>query len=90
MKDWIKITLLYIAAALLMAFPFRALAFDYDVDWTSNNSKESILRITIDNCTTNFTVKNDELEKFKNNPDALTQAVKKSIERANSGCKKDK
>ena len=88
MGDWIKLAMIYIAAALLMAYPFRALAFDYDVDWTSNNSKESILRITIDTCTTKFTVKNEDLEKFKNNPDALTQAVKKAIERAHSGCKK--
>ena len=84
-----KQILAYVALVLLMSsLPLKALAFDYDVDWTSTNSKESILRITIDSCTTKFTVKNEDLEKFKDNADALTQAVKKAIERANDGCKK--
>lgn len=90
MSNLTKTIIIYVTALLLVLIPFRALAFDYDVDWTSTNSKESILRITIDECTTKFTVKNEDLEKFQNNADALTQAVKKSIERAHSGCKKDK
>lgn len=74
--------------ALCLALPRCANAFDdYDVDWTSNNSKESILRVTIDKCTTKVTVKNEDLEKFRKNADVLAEIVKKAIERANSGCK---
>jgi hypothetical protein len=80
--------LIYVLAFLLATMPKCANAFsDYDVDWTSNNSKESILRITIDNCTTKFTVKNEDLDKFTKNREALTSAIKKAIERSNSGCK---
>ena len=79
---------MHVAAFMLATMPICADAFsDYDVDWTSNNSKESILRITIDNCTTKFTVKNEDLERFTTNSEALADAIKKSIERASSGCK---
>lgn len=75
-------------AAFIMSIPNCANAFqEYDVDWTSNNSRESILRVTIDKCTTKFTVKNDELDKFTKNKEALSDALKKAIERAASGCK---
>lgn len=89
MGDLMKITLIYLIAAILVLLPFRAAAFDYDVNWTSTNSKESILIITIDKCDTKFKVKNEDLEAFQKNAKALTDAVKKAIERANEGCSKD-
>lgn len=91
MKDVIIKTLIIYAVAILLAmWPFRAAAFDdYDVNWVSNNSKESILIITIDGCDTKITVKNQDLEAFRKNASALTDAVKKAIERANNKCPKN-
>lgn len=69
-----------------LIFSFNAVAYNYEIDWTSKNSKESILVITVDQCETSFKVKNEDLEAFANNRQALNDAINKSLQHKESGC----
>lgn len=86
MNPILRILLVYLLAALILIFPFKSFCFDYDVSWISLNSKESILVITIDNCKTKITVKNQDLEAFQKDNVSLMKAVKEAIKRSNNGC----
>lgn len=64
-----------------------ATAFDYDVDMpTSPDPKVQLIRVTVDDCKTLFKVKKEDFDKFATNSSAVTQLVKKAIERSSSGC----
>jgi hypothetical protein len=58
---------------------------DYDVNWISHTSTSHTLEITIDDCITNFTVKDKELALINN--DYLDEALNIAIKRSQQGCK---
>lgn len=82
-----KATLIHLAAFLLASFSLEASAFDYDVDWPTSDKTSHTLAITINGCETRFRILNEDFDKFVDNEKALTQAIDKAKERANSGCK---
>lgn len=83
-----KGVIIHIAALLLSITPFNADAFsEYEVDWPSSNNGVHTLRITIDKCTTYFHIKDKDFQKFTENNEAVSDALKKAIERSSSGCK---
>ncbi len=60
---------------------------DYDVDWNPSREKGfHMLRITIEGCTTQFKIKDEDFYEATANEEALTQALVKAIKRANTGC----
>lgn len=77
--------LLIIVAVLISN---RAMAMDYDLNWVSKNSTESILVITIDGCDTEFKVKNKDLDVFAANHAVLNDVLSKAKEHKASGCRK--
>lgn len=91
MNNRLIATLIYIVALLLLLIPFKVDAFeDYYVDWPTSDGKKqtSTLVISIDGCQTKFTMKNSDIEKFRNDKENLKTAVKIAIENAQTGCKR--
>lgn len=82
--------LIHAMVLFLLLLPSGALSFEYDVDWpTSDGRKQtSTLVITIDGCETKFTMKNSDIEKFRNDKENLKTAVKIAIQNAETGCKR--
>lgn len=88
---YLKIFSLYVVALALTTCLFNnAEAFtDYDVEWSTSDGKKqtSTLTITIDNCETKITMKNSDIEAFKNNFSIMNDVVASAIRRAKNGCK---
>lgn len=82
-----KAALIHLAAFLLASLSLEVLAFDYEVDWPTSDKESHTLAITINGCETRFRILNEDFDKFVDNEKALTQAIDKAKERANSGCK---
>lgn len=82
-----KAALIHLLAFLLASFPFKALAFDYDVDWPTSDKTSHTLAITINGCETRFRVLNEDFEAFSASSEALKQAIDKAIKRSANGCK---
>lgn len=60
---------------------------DYDVDWPPSNEKGiHVLRIVIGECKTLFRIKDEDYYDVVSNEKAITQALKKAIARAHTGC----
>lgn len=86
MDNWFNIYVIRICLFKLVAIYCSASPMmDYDVNFISINSKESILVITINGCDTKFEIKNEDLDKTKN-PTLLLQFVKKAMARSRTGC----
>lgn len=88
---YLKIFSLCVVALALTTCSFNnAEAFmDYDVEWSTSDGKKqtSTLTITIDNCETKITMKNSDIEAFKNNFSIMNDVVASAIRRAKNGCK---
>jgi hypothetical protein len=77
-----------LAIMLVVFFPLQGFSFtNYIVDWPRSNSKYHTLEITIETCTTAFKIPTDELSNFRNNSDALDQAVELAIKRYRNSCR---
>ena len=77
----------WIVLSLVMISTAHADIADYDVDW--NPVRESgyhILRITINNCTTQFKIKDKDFYNATANDKALTEALVKAVDRSSRGC----
>lgn len=90
--NYLKVITIYLVPLVLVTCSFKkAEAFtDYDVDWpTSDGRKQtSTLVITIDGCETKFTMKNSDIERFRNDKDNLKAAVRIAIQNTETGCKR--
>ena len=77
------------AAALMLAIPNCANAFEYEVDMPNSGDKRfEMIRVKINNCDTKFLIKKEEFESFTKNSKALQQLVQKALQREATGCLK--
>lgn len=90
-SDIIKIILIYLVSLLIVSWPFKAEAFDYDVDFPTSGNGKHVMAITINGCETRFSIEDKNLEAFskKVNDDDKTreQLINAALKRANNGCK---
>lgn len=81
-----RMFIIYLIAFLLLCFSSKSDAMEYDVDWPSSANGVHVLRITINNCTTLFKVKDKDFDSFMKDK-AYYDALKTAIEREKNGCK---
>ena len=73
---------------IVLAAPSTSYAFDdYDVDFEPSKVPGiSIVRITVDGCTSKFKVKDKDFKTFSNSDDALKELIDIAIDQAAEGC----
>lgn len=83
-----RLILVYVAVfSMLLLFGQCARASETSVDIVSKDSKTDIIRITIDNCTTDFEIDKSKLTALLMSDSALNELALKAKKRAESGCK---